>query len=432
MTVTSRHTDLPRGFSDADSTRTAALRRVEHRWFEKCALAGFRAVEVPPVGFADTFTTGHYASGDRIYRFPDRRGRELALVSDSLPALLRFAGTHRLPEQRLSYRCPVFRYERKPRRYFHHLGLMELTRPTIEQANQISALRRLISTVTAFLPSSLAADFTISNPAIWFDLVRMFVRPEQVGDYVDRLRRVPVDERQAMLVADNAPPAAVAVADLLAQRRPHDDTTTVPEPIRSGIDCARQLVEQLRRQRIRADTDLNELHASEFHDGLAFVVRHNGVVLGDGGNYSSFASKFLGFPTSAYAAVTGLERITDLTDSSAEPVRAADLAILSFPDHLSTEHAHHLVANLRGRGIAVWDCELTLPLRRHLRDFADLNIPLSVLIGPEEIKSAEYRVRDRSGEVCRVPHDELADWIMDWNRSSQASAARQARGDIRL
>ncbi|MET8779039.1 ATP phosphoribosyltransferase regulatory subunit [Nocardia sp. NPDC004654] len=412
MTATSRHMDLPRGFSDVDPIAMPALRQAEQHWFAQSALSGFQPVQVPAVGFADTFVTGHNASGDRIYRFPDRRGRELALVSDSLPALLRLAANRGLPEQRLSYKCPVFRYERKPRRHFHHLGLMEITRATTDPESQLCALRRLIETIAAFLPPHLTAEFTISNPGIWYELVQQFVPPNMVSSYVDRLRRTPALERGALLRADGAPDTVIAAADSLAGNRQSGVVAQVPASFHAQIDNAHQLVEQLQRHQVSAVLDLNELHASEFHDGLAFILRHNAVVLGDGGSYGRFASHFVDSPTSAYAAVVGLERIADLTASLVETPPAADIAVLSFPDTESAEHADHLAATLRSRGIAVWDCRLVMPLRRHLRDFAELSIPLTVLIGPEETRSAMYRVRDRSGKVHTVPKERLPSWML--------------------
>ncbi|WP_327116602.1 ATP phosphoribosyltransferase regulatory subunit [Nocardia sp. NBC_01730] len=412
ITGTSRHMDLPRGFSDVEPNRMAMLQRVEQRWFEQCALAGFQPVQVPAVGFTDTFVTGHHASGERIYRFPDRRGRDLALVSDSLPALLRLAGSRGLPDQRLSYTCPVFRYERKPRRHFHHLGIMEVSRVPGDSTSQLRSIRRLIETIAAFLRPYLAAEFTITDPGIWYELAAQFVPPENVSGYLDRLRRTPIRERLPMLRADGAPDSAIATVALLAGEDKPDAVSAVPASITARIRNARGLVDNLNRNGIQAISNLNELHATEFHDGMAYLVRHGRLLLGDGGSYSRFATDFLGAPVSAYAAVIGLERIADLAAKPDEVTSAADIAVLAFPDSHSAEHAGQLTSSLREHGIAVWDSVVVMPIRRHLRNLADLNIPFSVLIGQEDVLSPVYRVRDRSGEIHTVAKEGLSHWII--------------------
>ncbi|MDT5026794.1 MAG: histidyl-tRNA synthetase, partial [Micromonosporaceae bacterium] len=89
MTDAGGHLGLPRGFHDVGPARMALVQALRTQWSDTCSLFGYQAVEVPPVGFAETFTTGHHAADGRFYEFPDRRGRRLALVSDSLPAAFR-------------------------------------------------------------------------------------------------------------------------------------------------------------------------------------------------------------------------------------------------------------------------------------------------------------------------------------------------------
>jgi histidyl-tRNA synthetase len=102
MADSGRPLALPRGFHDSDPTRTAVYQTLQQEWFNASSLAGYQPVSIPPVGFADTFTTGHHAAGQKLYQFTDRRGRNLALVSDSLPAVLRLARARNLPDQKLT------------------------------------------------------------------------------------------------------------------------------------------------------------------------------------------------------------------------------------------------------------------------------------------------------------------------------------------
>ncbi|MBF6397894.1 ATP phosphoribosyltransferase regulatory subunit [Nocardia cyriacigeorgica] len=413
---------LPRGFTDAGPDRTAALRHLERRWFDSCALWGFQPVRMPPAGFADTFTTGHHATGDRIYRFPDRKGRDLALVSDSLPAALRLAGNRNHPEQRLSYSCPIFRYERKPRRHFHHLGLMEVSRTHSTVPDQIRPIRRMIEIVTTFLGSDVSAEFTIANPGIWHEIAELFIPPAKVTGYLDILRRMPTVERHHRLRADGAPDAALAAARAMTSRTEPDHASEIPASITTKMRTSRELAGSLNRIGIRATTDLNELHASEFHDGVAYVVRHGGSVIGDGGSYGRFATNFLGYPSVTYASVLGLEKVADLAGAHVHTGPAADVAILSFPDPEPSELAEQLANSLRVRGISAWEGVVSRSIRRHLRNISELHIPLTILIGREEVLSPNYRIRENSGEIFYVPKSGVVEWVERWVRRCDEAA----------
>ncbi|MBV7706804.1 ATP phosphoribosyltransferase regulatory subunit [Nocardia nova] len=387
--------------------------QLERRWFTQCALSGFQPVQVPPVGFTDTFVTGHHAAGERIYRFPDRRNRDLALVSDSLPALLRLAGSQTLSAQRLSYCCPVFRYERKPRRHFHHLGIMEVAQIPFDPELQSRAIRRQISIIADFLKPIVNAQFTITDPGIWYELTQRFVPAEKVSGYLDRLRRTRPQERGAALRADGAPAWIIATMEALVGDGNLDAINSAPESITVRIAVDRELVDLLKHDGINASLNLGELHASEFHDGIAFQVWHGSSLLGDGGSYGRFASEFLNDHLSSCAGVVGLEKVADLAGHHHETIRAADIAILAFPQKQSMKCADELTSMLRNHGIAVWDDLLTMPVRRHLRNIAALNIPLSLLIGENEVTSEDCRIRDDSGALFTVPKNDVRNWIAE-------------------
>lgn len=172
----------------------------------------------------------------------------------------------------------------------------------------------------------------------------------------------------------------------------------------------------MRRQGIDVEVDFTELHASEFHDGTSFLFRQRrGLLLGDGGSYGRFARTFLASPApvGTHAAVIGLERLADVVSDTDTPnSQAADIAVLAAPETAALNHADQLTATLRCAGIAVWDLVLTQPIRRHLRDMGNLAIPYSVIIGPRELSSANYTVRERVGDLHIIRQDRLADWLV--------------------
>lgn len=417
MADSSRHLDLPRGFHDYDPGTAAAYESLRRDWFNTCALAGFQQVEVPPVGFLDTFTHGHHAAGNRLYPFTDHRGRELALVSDSLPTLLRFARHRRLNAQRLSYCCPVFRYVRRPRRYFHHLGLMEVIAGSADIAVQYRAVERLAQIMATFLTRRLPVRFTVADPGLWRDLID--APTASASTLLDAIRRCPVEQRPALVRSAGCTSTMLRFAEVLA-RDPAlvsgdaaDVLASSTQTVRDRVARAHGLVALIRQNGAESELNLGSLHASEFHDGPAFQIHPTrGRQLGDGGSYGTFTTAFLGTTTSAFSAIIGLERLADLAGQGMESA-AADVAIIAHETAATIAHADALTALLRDRQIRVWDLIRTKRLDRHLRDLSAVGVPFVVVIGDEELTSDNYVVRDCAGAHHAVPQRDLDGWLAE-------------------
>jgi histidyl-tRNA synthetase len=416
-----RHLDLPRGMHDVHPEQAEVHNRLRHDWFTACSLAGYQPVEVPPVGFADTFTTGHNVAGDRTYQFTDRKGRELALVSDSLPAILRLARGRGLPEQRLSHCTQVFRYERRPRRCFHHLGILEVSDGTAPLQQRRVAATRLALTLTGFLCERLCVTLVLFDPGIWRRLLARALGEERANEALNLLRHVPAEHRASAIRSMGADARSVRVAEqLFLNRSMHDQVITGDDALDERIETCRAMSAHLHHRGVNTTIDLAELHASEFHDGPAFLVQPDGEerLLGDGGSYGAFADGFLGFPTAVYSAVVGLERLADLSKPTASAT-PADVAVLIEPQDAAVMLADDVCTELRQRGIRVWDTLLSGPLRQHLRNVARLHIPYSVIIGARELETSHVVVRGRDGTHIPVQRAEIATWLR--NRGTAGS-----------
>ncbi|MGH3888418.1 MAG: ATP phosphoribosyltransferase regulatory subunit [Pseudonocardiaceae bacterium] len=422
MTENGRHLDLPRGFHDTSPDRMAMYLTLQQEWFDTCGLAGYQPVQVPPVGFTDTFTVGHHAAGQKLYRFPDRRGRDLTLISDSLPALLRVTHARNLPEQRLSYCCPIFRYERRPRRHFHHLGLIEVLDRPNSLAEQRRSTARLAETIIRFLTPLLPVVFIVTDPGLWHTIAETLLPSRKTTEFLNSVRRLLPNERPAQLRQQDAPPPFVHLAERLTTNPallddPGDHLTIdgLPQAVHDRISACHELATVLRHHGADATVDLGELHASEFHDGPSLLFRPRGErrLLGDGGSYGLFADAFLGAATAVHSAVVGLERLADIITTTESTRPAADIAILTHPEQATVIHADQLTTSLRSAGIAVWDLVLTKSLRQHLRDLSGLAIPYSILIGAQELNAHEYTIRNSDGIHYAVTSHRLVQWILD-------------------
>ncbi|WP_326828792.1 ATP phosphoribosyltransferase regulatory subunit [Streptosporangium sp. NBC_01810] len=389
-----------------------AHNQIRHDWFETCRLSGFQPVEVPPVGFADTFTAGHHAAGERTYHFPDRAGRELALVSDSLPSLLRLTAGRKAVDQRIAHCTPVFRYERRPRRHFHHLGLMEVHFRRLTPPEHQAATARLLFTLADFLTGRLNFTVTLSNPGLWRGLIASGTASPELSGVLNRLRTAHASQRPSLLHESGADDAAVLLAEQLVAAPSGAELLRNGGPASEQVAACHSLAEQLRARGMNAIIDLSELHASEFHDSTAFLLRPDNEprLLGDGGSYGAFAEAFIGTPTSLHSAVIGLERLADLQGPKVA-VPPAVIALLAEPHDEMIKIADSICRELRGQGIAVWDVLISKPLRQHLRDFARLGVPYSVLIGERELADSLLTIRDQDGRHHRVARTDLAGWL---------------------
>ncbi|GAA4638653.1 hypothetical protein GCM10023196_097240 [Actinoallomurus vinaceus] len=193
----------------------------------------------------------------------------------------------------------------------------------------------------------------------------------------------------------------------------HDQVITGDDVLDERIETCHAISTHLRRRGVNTTIDLADLHASEFHDGPAFLVRPDGQerLLGDGGSYGAFADGFLGVPTAVYSAVVGLERLADLSKPAASAT-PADIAVLIEPQDATILLAEDICTELRKRGIRVWDTLLSSPLRLHLRKVARLHIPYSVIIGTRELEASHVVVRGRDGIHIPVQQAELAAWLL--------------------
>lgn len=402
-----QHLTLPRGFDDVLPEITAVRRRLQNEWLDLCGSHGYQAVTLPPVGFAPTFTDSHHAGENRTYEFDDRKGRRLALASDSLPAALRLATVRDLPRQRISYAAPVFRYERRPRRHFHHLGLLDLTESLARDEDRSTT--RQIQVLAEFVAPKVAATFTIADPGTW--LTAMAVPST---DLLNVLRRVRPAERPAIAADIDGEGILVRLAERLADDPSANDVESwadLPDSVRRRIVRAHALAVAAESAGATATVDLSSLHASEFHDAPSFTIRpaDEERLLGDGGDYSAFAQRFLRRPVRANAAMVGLERLGDLVERAAHA--ASDVMVLSL-DPSTIRTADELSRAARSAGLSVWTDHLDQSMSAHLRDADRLGIHNVIALGTRDAAATTLRIRDKDGVLHDVPRDQVIPWLL--------------------
>ncbi len=343
-----RHLALPKGVHDLDPETATAFRSLSEAWLRHVQLFGYREVRVPPLGFADTFTVGHHAAHDRLYLFNDKKGRPLALAGDSLSQIPRICSTRLEVENRLSFCAPVFRYKRQRRRFWHLLGATQVVQNGIESAEE------LLHMAVEFLCRRVDIRLVVNDVGLW----REVLNTSGIGDTLEGLNAL----RQSVPARWGA-----LLADLEVQR----DTCTWVEravvgqwwelPPPPGAAARLQRLEALADKmraaypRCHVHIDLTNLHACEFHSGLAFeILSLDGAVrYGDGGSYDAFGKLFLNRENvRVHSVVVVPERLIEAQPT--ESTSPADISGLSGPCPTTAERARQLAQRLRQRGIAVW------------------------------------------------------------------------------
>jgi histidyl-tRNA synthetase len=409
---------LPRGISDLAPGQAARVLALERQWLETAHMHGFQPVRFPPVGFEATFTAGHHASGERIYAFADRRGRRLALAADSLASALRLSRTLPSGEARICFSAPIFRYERRPRRYFHHLGLAEYSRSRPpDPSSDAATVRRLLGVVLEFLePIPIVVD--LSDLGVW-RAITAAIHGLSVEEGLHALASLPAQERPEWLSARDAPGFAIRYAESLAAEPVHRPgsggvdrlAASLPPPL--GIRLRELELTALacdERMATRANLTPGEMHASEFHDGIAFQLRVGaGRRIGDGGSYAAFAQRFSGQRVSLFSCVVGLERIAELSTTPSTDTATLMLCHDNTPQ--ARRYAAGLANGLRVSGIPVWETTQGEAPQGFSRYTRRLGISLAATLGRAGGGEWQVHVWDAAGDSCWLPAHDLGGWV---------------------
>lgn len=364
---------LPRGIDDRDGASLDREIRIVGQAITRARLNLFEPLATAPVGYTATFERGRADIGDRTYRFTDRRGRALSLAPDSLPSLFRWSiGRGGGLPTRVAFISPIFRYRRQKYRYFRHLGFAILNETGGHGSGARHELPVLATLMHEFLTidAGLKVDFCLTHHALWHGLLSReiecearrleflqaarFLGPE--GDFDELNSELSSIELRGQVAALRA---ARSFIDL------------------EGLDVAREHLAELRTFHDRlaelpgtvVSLEFKDLHASEVQRGLAFrLISKDGLTLGDGGCYSSYASAYDPRLRSAFSVATGLDLLTQLPG----PPPSAQRGLL-FTDAHSSSACLALARRLRGLNIAagVYPAEIGNAGRRALYAHSD-------------------------------------------------------------
>ncbi len=415
------HLRLPPGVRDLGPDRAPQVARVHHAWMEHARLAAYRETRLAPFGYRSTFTIGHSAAGDSLYKVVDRGGgRELCLSSDSLAAGMRFVSTSSAPETRIAFACPIFRCRHGRSTYWTQIGAMEASRRPGTKAASDARVVRLASLVCTFLARG-DARLWVNDLALWRSAL-VELGPSADDVVLQALGKAPVESWSEVLDGLGATTAAIRRLAGLARLGPlsvsrargvlaewsEEETPATRAAFLALVDLGAEL-----ERRAHGDTVIAtaSLHGREFGGGASFQLRDvaSARVVADGGDFSRYAQRAIGPDIELWSAAFGLEWAARL--EPAERDGAADVLCQVVTDTSACRRIREALCEaLRHAGLSVFDGADGDSLRSALGLARSLGIRLMASVEVAANGVATVRVGD-GVETAHLSPDDAVTWL---------------------
>lgn len=365
MKALPEHLRLPPGVRDLEPELAPRVREVHAGWMTHARRSAYREVRLAPVGFRSTFTRGHHAAGESLFKVLDRGERELCLTSDSLAAALRLVAASEAPEIRLAFTSPIFRCRHGRSTYWSQIGALEASRAPSGEEDSAARVTRLAVLVSRFLGDDADTRLWVNDLALLREPLTELA-PEGADDLLQRLGKTPAaDWTEVLAAAETRAPVLRRLAALAAlgplpldlareHLRAWPLTEAASPATRARFARLLERADELaRRTRRRPLVALGSLHGREFCDGLTFQLRDPSTnrVVADGGDFSRYAAALLGPGCGVWSTAFGLEAVARRRTGV---VPVADV-LVQAAEGVPREVHEALCEELRSEGLVVWD-----------------------------------------------------------------------------
>ena len=406
----------PRGTSDILPQEQAYWRYVEQKAAHICQLYGYERID-PPV-FEDTRLFSRSAGEftdivqKEMYTFDDRGGNSLTLRPEGTPSVCRAYvehGMHNLPQPvKLYYISPIFRYDRpQAGRYRQHYQFgceafgdadPALDAEVIDTAWQFFAslgLCNLSMQINSIGCKKCRPDYLIALTSHYTPHTGKLCSDCKIRLKKNPLRLLDCKKSSCQPVADSAPRSA----DYLC-----------PE-------CDQhfsQLKRYLGLYEIPFEVNHRLVRGFDYYTRTVFEIQppEEGAqsALGGGGRYDYLIEELGGRPTPGLGFALGIERIIlslKKQNISVPPLPGPQVFIASWGDD-ARDKATQLATALRQAGIGVIEAIGSRSLKAQLRQANNLNIPRTVIIGEDEVKTDTVILRDMTTSRQKtIPSNDL-------------------------
>jgi histidyl-tRNA synthetase len=406
---------------------------------------GFEPIETPVIEYLETLT-GKYGEDEKlIYSFQDRGDRNVGLRYDLTVPLARFVANHRneltFPFKRYHI-APVFRADRPQRGRYREFWQCDAdivgTKSMLADAEVVSVWIDALSAIN--MPGFVVH---INHRKLLMSLAEVAGVPDEqtptIHRAIDKLAKIgesgvlkemeshgiPEDAARRVLDLVSITGEPGAVFDELAQRLAGN---TMAE---EGIGELRSLFEFL--EKMGADPshytlDLTLARGLDYYTGPVFEamsVDANIGSLGGAGRYDGLVGMFSGEDLPATGCSLGLERIFDVIQEKnlVEAPSTVSKALVTVFNGDTIGESLALVGELRRAGIEseVYAGE-KFDLRRQLQYANRKGVPLTIIIGPDEIQKGEVVLREMAtGEQTTAARTSVVQAVLDAVKASRVN-----------
>ena len=409
----------PRGTRDILPEDTWKWNEVEEIFRATADRFGYPEIRLPVFEETELFARGIGDATDivrkEMYTFEDRKGRSLTLRPEGTAGVVRAYIEHNMGRAarttKLSYFCPMFRYERPQAgryRQFWQWGLEAIgsMSPAVD-AEIIHVCTTLfedlgIAGVVARLNS---AGCRACTPA-YNELLRQHLA-SRIGEFCEDCaaryernpRRMFDCKRESCLgLLADAPPI---LESLCESCREHFDA------VRGHLD----------RIAVAYEIDNSLARGLDYYTRTIFEIHYEGLgaqsALCGGGRYDDLVEELGGEATPACGVSAGVERLVFAYESENELADARpgpDVYVASLGDAAALEAAA-LAAELRNRFSVEIDHQAR-SLKAQMREAGRLGARFAVIVGDEELARGVVGVKDmEAGEQSEVPRSDVSSSI---------------------
>lgn len=270
-------------------------------------------VEFPPVSFYRTFEKGADTIGEKVYYFNDKKERKLILTPDAQAHIYNYHINNNEYDRnkRYSWLSPTFRYRNILSRHFYQIGYSSIN---YCKENEVIELflctRQLINLCKQ--TTSAHIKITVYNPALILDIIYQILNDwSQTALFYEKIRNL--GPELSIGVIEDAFSASKHKDHLLKlfSCKYNDVNSLYSLSEYDQCTCTLNFLSLFSGiKNIAFKIELQTLYCSEILSGIGFTFEINDHKIGDGGIYSSYASKFNSKIKTAISACTGVNAIT--------------------------------------------------------------------------------------------------------------------------
>lgn len=306
---------LPHGMFDRESEWIKAERLILEKHNDCGIKIGCELEKYSPLGYKSSFSKATHTADNKVYELSSKTGKDLLLSCDSSPSVMRkYVSSNSIGPKKVSFVAPIFRYKNSHTRHFTQIGYSFVNSNNLDSTIDFNLVQLTKAMIDLFESMNISTYIQVNNYKALKGILKKYTSDKDLDTLLYNLQFSDIDKRISIVDQNiDDPIKRYELIDLFSMSQQCiDDTTSfenlkLPEEYYEFIDTYDAI-----RKITGANIIFNpsDLHSIETIDDIALrFIKNDGVVLGDGGNYSNYANRWNKSINSLYSVATGVEVI---------------------------------------------------------------------------------------------------------------------------